>query len=158
MHKTIVILASALALPLGLARAQPLGTPLGADEAPLVPTPDGARLIGQSSVDEIRAFPELGAKTLDGGSELAREKLVGVAGIDRAFSTEASYDDTVGWFDARLKHGGYRIRSRVSAPGTTAWIARRPDGSVAEVAVRNTTPTTFEITEVNGKGVDMPQK
>ena len=158
MKTTTPILAAlaTLALPLAVAHAQPLGTPLPASAPPLIAPPDDARLVGSSSLDEIRALPELGAGSLE-AARPAREKLVGVAGVDRVFTTDRSFADTVGYFDSHLRHGGYHSRGRVERAGATAWIVRRPDGSIAEVAVRNTTPTTIEIVEAASDGVDMPQ-
>ncbi len=134
MRTQLTVLALALALPL-VARA-------GAS-ALIAPPPD-ARLVGRSTVDEIRAFPEIASKA----PIVAKEKLVGVEGVDRLFETDRPFADTVAWFDAALRAHGYRMRARVETASATAWTVARADGTPAQVAVRNTTPTSIEITEV----------
>ncbi|HXU68728.1 MAG TPA: hypothetical protein VN947_05340 [Polyangia bacterium] len=111
----------------------------------LIAAPADARLVGSATIDEIRAFPELGRgmKTLPTRATAAR-----VAGVDRIFEIDRPFADTVAWFDQAFTGGGQHIVSRVATPSATAWSVERPDGTVANAVVRNTTPTTIELAEV----------
>jgi hypothetical protein len=135
MSTRLALVAAVLALP-AAARAQASG-------APLIQPPPGATLVGSSTVDEIRALPELARDT----SQPLKEKLVGVEGVDRVFTTDRSFGESVAYFDSLFKQGGYRRLSRNQTPSATAWTVKRPDGSIAAAVVRNTTPTTLELTE-----------
>jgi hypothetical protein len=151
MWSRIVVLVLALVVPFAVARAAPQGS------ASLIPPPAGAKLLGHSVVDEIRAFPEMGIKALLKGKP-EKEKIVDVQGIDRVFQTDRSFGDTVAYFDQQFKQGGYETMARVEAPSATAWTIKRPDGTVANVIVRNTTPTTFELAEVAATTAEIRNK
>ena len=140
MWKRIAVVVAALALP---------PAAVSASDASLIQPPPGARIVGSSLVDEIRAVPELTTARAAAAVTPAKEKLVGVEGIDRLFESDGSFADTVAYFDAQFKQPGYRRLARVESPSATAWTVRRPDGSVADAVVRNTTPTTFELTELS---------
>lgn len=139
MWKRVALITAALTLPVAAAFA--------ADGSLIQPPPD-AKLVGRSVVDEIRAFPELGSGMKTLSAKPHKEKLVGVAGIDRVFTTDRSFGDTVSYFDQKFKATGYKIDARVETPSSTAWTVKRPDGTVANAVVRNTTPTTIELNEV----------
>ncbi len=142
MRTTLAIVTVAVALPLATAHAQ------RDQEVALIQPPPDARLVGSSTVDEIRAFPELYSRSPAVDGQPAKEKLVGVEGVDRVFETHRSYAATVAYFDARFRRGGYRTQARVETATATAWSVKRPDGTVAQAAVRDTTPTSIELTEV----------
>jgi len=120
----------------------------------LIAPPPGARLVGTVIVDEVRAFPELG----QGMKTLQRETAVGVAGIDRIYEVDRSFADTVSYFDSQFKAAGTSILARVATRSSTAWKVKRPDGNVANAVVRNTSPTTFELTEVSAAPAKMPPR
>ena len=115
--------------------------------ADLIAPPASARLVGTSIIDEIRSFPELGAGMKMLPTREQKETLVGVSGVDRLFETDASFGDTVAYFDELFEHGGQHIVSRAASSSATAWSVEEPDGSVANAVVRNTTPTTIELAE-----------
>jgi hypothetical protein len=117
------------------------------DEA-LIKTPPDARLAGTSTIQEIRAFPEMGSK---GKAQAA--KLVGIDGVDRMYETDRSFADTVSFFDQEFKQPGFQVQARAVTASATSWTVKRPDGTVANAAVRNTRPTTFEIAEVTAEAV-----
>lgn len=119
-----------------------------------IEVPESAKLVGSSVVDEIRSFPELGK----GMKTIQKEHLVGVAGVDRLFESERSFDETVAFFDHQLKSGGNRVRERVATPSAVVWSVKRPDGNVANAVVRNTRPTTIELTEVGEASTTMPPR
>jgi hypothetical protein len=107
----------------------------------LVQVPPNARLIGTSEVDEVRQFPEQKA-----GKPM--ERIVGVSALDRVYEVEKPYADAVKFFDTQFQQKGFQQMSRTMTPTSTAWVVRRPDGNVANVIVRNTTPSTVEAVEV----------
>lgn len=114
------------------------------DESALIKVPANATLVGKSMIDEIRAFPEM---SKSGKQKPQMEKIVGIEGIDRVYQVDRSFADTVSFFDTQVKQQGFQSLARVETPSATAWTVKRPDGSVANVVVRNTNPTTFEIAE-----------
>ncbi|MDB4967777.1 MAG: hypothetical protein JWN44_3466 [Myxococcales bacterium] len=161
MWSRIVVVGLVLAVPFAAARAAPQSSGGSSDSSgsnsPLIQPPPGAKLIGNSAVDEIRAFPETGIKaSLKGRPE--KEKIVGIEGVDRVFQTDRSFGDTVGYFDQQFKQAGYQTMTRVEAPSATAWTIKRPDGTIANAVVRNTTPTTFELAEVAAAKAEIPNK
>ncbi len=108
--------------------------------APL-PLPKGSKLVGETSVTEIRAFPEE-VRTKEGTR--TAEEAQGVAGRDRLYETDDKYAAAVSFFDRALREDRFTVRSRTATRTSTMWSLRRPDGSVARLAVRNTRPTTIE--------------
>ncbi len=145
MWTRIIALALVVAAPLVVARAAPPSDT--SSDQQLIKPPPNAKLIGTSVLDEIRAFPEMGLKGLVTGKP-AKERVVGVTGVDRLFQTDQSYADTVSHFENQFKQGGYKVEAKVESPSATAWTVRRPDGTIADAVVRNTTPTTVELAEV----------
>jgi hypothetical protein len=126
----------------GFAWAQP-----SKREAALVRVPAGALAIAATTLDELRAFPEMAGTSA--GREFSRaQKVIDVEGLDTLYQTEKSYDDTVSFFDTELKMRGFKILARTVTATATAWSVRRPDRTMANIVVRATTPlTTFEIAE-----------
>ena len=120
----------------------------------LIAPPPGARLVGSAVVDEVRSFPELG----QGKKTLQQETQAGVAGIDRIYEIDRSHAETIAYFDDWFKATGSRIVSRVQTRSATAWRVKRPDGNVANAVVRNTSPTTIELTEVSAAPAKMPPR
>jgi hypothetical protein len=129
----LVTLAPAVAL----AQAPSEGARAGA----LVQVPPNARLVGTSQVDEVREFPEQ-----NGGKPM--ERIIGVSAIDRVYEVQKPYADAVKFFDAQFRQQGFQQTSRMVTATATAWVVRRPDGNVANVIVRNTSPSTVEAVEV----------
>lgn len=128
-----------------LAQAQPSSREVageaGGKAGSLVQVPPNAKLVGTSEVDEIRQFPEQ-------KSGKPMERIVGVTAIDRVYESERPYADAVKFFDQEFQRAGYQQTSRTVTSSATAWVVRRPDGNVANVIVRNTSPTTIEAVEV----------
>jgi hypothetical protein len=153
------MLALLLAAPLAVANARPETGAMGqssSDEAGLIKVPPNATLLGKSVVDEIRAFPEM---SKSGKSKPMAEKIVGIEGVDRVFSVDRSFADTVSYFDQQFKQGGFQQLARVETPSATAWTLKRPDGTVANTVVRNTQPTTVEIAEASATAAKVePQR
>jgi hypothetical protein len=116
-------------------------------EAALLKTPPSSVLIGTAIVDEIRAFPEMSGKGQARDKKV--EKLVGIEGIDRVFQTDKSMNETAMFFDQQFKQTGHEVLGRVESTHALSWTVKRPDGTVANIVVRNTRPTTFEIVEVS---------
>ena len=141
-----------LVLPTGAALAQQ-GQQQGSspqqssDESAMIKPPPDAQLVATTTVDEIRAFPEMAMKGKTTGKPQA-EKVVAVQGVDRLFQTNRPFADAVSYFDQAFKQGGYEVQARVQTPSSVAWTVKRPDGSVANAVVRNTKPTTIELAEV----------
>ncbi len=128
------------------------GAPSSGQHAPsVVQMPPKVSLVGESEVDEIRQFPELQRQ---GTNKMEKEKTVGVAAIDRVYSTRQDYNDTVGFFDRQFGQTGYQTLARTVTPSATAWSVRRPDGGVANAIVRNTSPTTIETIEAVSATLD----
>jgi hypothetical protein len=105
------------------------------------PLPKGSKLVGETSVTEIRAFPE--EVRTPGGAHTV-EEAQGDAGRDRLYETDDKYAAAVSFFDKTLREDRFAVRNRTVTRTSTTWSLRRPDGSVARLAVRNTRPTTIE--------------
>ena len=118
---------------------------LGVPSKALLPTPPNSMMIGQSKVDEIRAFPEM-----SGGAPKELEKVVGMAAIDRVFESKSTYPDAVAFYDKQFNQKGYSTLARTVTPSSTAWTIRESSGPVAIAIVRNTSPTTVETVESAG--------
>ena len=104
--------------------------------AAMVPT--GAKLVGSTSAAEVRAFPEM-SKT-----KTAEEEVVGARAVDRVYETNKSYKNTVGYFDKMVKNGRAEQMQRTVTRTATGWSLKLPDGTIQNVVVRNTRPTTIE--------------
>lgn len=65
-----------------------------------------------------------------------------------AVQRDRPFADAVSYFDQAFSQGGYEVQARVQTPSSVAWTVKRPDGTVADAVVRNTKPTTIELTEV----------
>jgi hypothetical protein len=131
----------------GIAQARP-----SKGVAALVPVPADALVIAATTLDELRAFPEMAGTSA--GREFAKtQKVVDAEGLDTLYQTEKSYGDTVAFFDQALKEGGFQVLARTVTRTATAWTARRPDRTLSNVVVRATTPlTTFEVAESQSRG------
>lgn len=120
-----------------------------------LPLPKDAKLVGETSVTEIRAFPEevrtnAGARTV--------EEAQGVAGRDRLYETDDRYAAVVSFFDKTLREDRFTVKNRSVTRTSTTWSLRRPDGSIARLAVRNTRPTTIEwVTARAAAGTGRPR-
>ena len=129
-------LPALLAVVLATASASALAAPPASP-----PVPNGSKLVGETSVTEIRAFPEeVRAK---GGARTV-EEAQGVAGTDRLYETEDKYPAAVSFFDKTLREDRFDVKGRSVTRTSTTWSLRSPDGSIARLAVRNTNPTTIE--------------
>jgi hypothetical protein len=113
-----------------------------------LPQPKDAALVGTTAVTEIREFPEE-AQTKAGPR--AVEEAQGVQGSDQLFETHGTYGATVAFFDHSLKGQQFTVDRRTAGKTSTVWSLKRPDGSVARLAVRNTNPTTFEWVTVTSE-------
>jgi hypothetical protein len=112
-----------------------------------VQIPSGSTPVARTSVDEIRAFPEM-ASTAVGAALAKDEKVLGTEATDSLYETDAAYDATVAFFDRQFKQRGYELRARTVTNTATAWTIRRPDHTTANVVVRVTSPRiTFEIAQ-----------
>lgn len=145
-----------LGLPFAVSYAdQPVGSSSRSSESALIKIPPGAVPVGKSVVDEVRAFPEMNK----GQQKAQTEKIVGVEGVDRVFQIDRPFADTVAFFDQQFKQSGFKQLARVETQSSTAWTVKRPDGTVANAVVRNTKPTTFELTEAAASEVTLqPQQ
>jgi hypothetical protein len=151
MWTRIALFSLVMTAPLAVARAAPpsdTSSSSSASDPSLIKPPPDTKLLGTSTVDEIRAFPEMGIKGLLTGKP-EKAKIVGVTGVDRIFQTNGSFADTVSYFDGQFKQSGYQVTARLETPSATVWTVKRPDGTVANAVVRNTKPTTFELTEIS---------
>jgi hypothetical protein len=147
---TRVFVIATLVLGGGIALAGPTGT-MGQDQPKTgVEMPSGAKLIGTSSAMEIRAFPELNKNKMATGDELT-----GAKAVDRAYETNKSYKDTVSHFDKMVKDGQATQMDRTTTKSTTAWSLRMTDGTMVNVVVRNTQPTTIETMQAMGMTGEM---
>jgi hypothetical protein len=113
----------------------------------MIKVPADAKLVGQAEVAEIRTLPELTQ-----GAEAARKpqaaKVLGVKALDKVYHINKGYQEVVAHFDQQFKQSGYESQARVTTPNSTAWTVQKPDGTIANVVVRNTRPTSFEVIEV----------
>src|SRR5579885_1334256 len=107
--------------------------------------PLNSRLLGTASLGEIREFPEERQQS-------NIQRVVGVEATDQSYESDRSYGDVVAFFDREFQGGGFQLQERTVRPHSTLWTVKRPDGMLARVAVRNTTPTTFEVVEAAGEG------
>jgi hypothetical protein len=104
--------------------------------------PAGARLVGTAQLDEVRDFPETNRRRRE---SVHTEDLVAAgAVVDRVYETAQPYAGAVAWFDAEVERGRARLLSRTVTRTATSWELRLPDGTLQNVAVRNTRPTTIE--------------
>lgn len=108
----------------------------------------GAMLIGQSDVNDVRAFPEM-AVTAEGRAAATSRLGLAVHARDAVYESPLSYADTVRYFDEQLARRRLRVVARTVTEAATAWAVQRSDATVANIIVRTTTPkTTFEIAQV----------
>lgn len=105
------------------------------------PVPSGSKLVGETSVTEVRAFPE---EVRTKGGERTVEEAQGVAGTDRLYETDDKYPAAVSFFDKTLREDRFTVKGRTVTRTSTIWSLRSPDGGIARLAVRNTRPTTIE--------------
>jgi hypothetical protein len=119
--------------------------PPGQKLPPPLPLPPGATPVAETTIDELRAFPEMLA-TSEGQKAADAHRLVGEAGVDRLYQTTGRYQEAVQFYDQRLKMPEFRLAARTETPMSTAWAVQRKDVR-ANIVVRNTSPTTIEIEE-----------
>jgi hypothetical protein len=110
-----------------------------------VDLPTGVKLVGSAQVDEVRAFPEMN-KT----KHSATEDIVAAGAVDRTYETGQSYKDAVNYFDGVVKKGSATELSRTVTKTTTGWQLQLGDGSMQNIVVRNTKPTTIETIQAVG--------
>ncbi len=108
--------------------------------------PTGVKLVGVEQSTEIRTFPEQEASR--GDQKVRKETVVGVNALDRVWTTEAAYADTVRAIDAKVGTGGIQLIAKTVTPTTTAWNLQLPDGHISNAIVRNTQPTTIETVQL----------
>lgn len=123
-------------------------------DSPMIRTPPGAQLVGAAEVDEIRALPEMSG-TREGKQRAQAAKVVGVKAVDRVYTTDKGYQDMVKFFDDQFKSTGAVTQARIVTPSSTAWTIQKPDGKLANLVVRNTKPTSFELVEVAGESAEL---
>lgn len=107
--------------------------------------PTGAKLVGSASAAEVRTFPEM-SKT----KGMTAEETVGARAIDRVYETNKPYKQTVAHFDKMVKSGQAEQMERTVTKTATGWSLKMPDGTVQNVVVRNTQPTTIETVQATG--------
>jgi hypothetical protein len=148
MVKQIWIVAAALAsyAPGATLAEQPAGPPAQTTQAPRLELPHGAELVAAAEIDQVRAFPEQQA----GKTKAPPDAVVGVRAVDRVYQTDGSHADVVKFFDQEAAQPGNTQRARDTTQTTTAWTIVLPRGTVANVIVRNTQPTTIEIVSARG--------
>jgi hypothetical protein len=105
--------------------------------------PSGAKLIGTSEVKEVRAFPEM-SKATHKNVNKRMEDIVAAGAVDNVYETKQGYKDAVGFFDAMIKNGSATQTSRTVTRTATGWELQLSDGSMRNIIVRNTQPTTIE--------------
>jgi hypothetical protein len=107
------------------------------------PVPRDAVLRGTVESDAIREMPELKGARLN----LMRDESVrGTRVLDQTWQSEESYAEVARFYDRAFADALVIERDR--AAGTTGWLVRLGDGTVASVTLRNTQPTTIEIQRV----------
>lgn len=111
-----------------------------------VDLPTGVRLVGTAQVNEVRAFPEMNKI-----KHSATEDIVSAGAIDRTYETGQSYKDAVDYFDGMVKKGSATALSRTVTKTTTGWELQLGDGSMQNIVVRNTKPTTIETVQAVGR-------
>jgi hypothetical protein len=119
-----------------------------------IPAPPGALLLGSATVMEVRAFPEQQVAAGQQQGEMA----VGAQATDRAYATDLSYDDAVSFYNDTFKAKNFATTGHEVNENGTFWAVRSPDGTVAKVAVRRTTPTTIEIVSSEKAATESTQK
>jgi hypothetical protein len=118
-----------------------LGISGGSALATTLALPAGARLVGTAQVDEVRAFPEMNRRRPE---SVHTEDLVAAGAVDRVYETAQPYAEAVAWLDATVARSQARLLSRTVTSTATSWELRLSDGTLQNVAVRNTQPTTIE--------------
>jgi hypothetical protein len=107
------------------------------------PVPRDAVLRGTVQSDAIREMPELKGARLN----LMRDESVrGTRVLDQTWQSDESYAEVARFYDRAFTDALVIERDR--AAGTTGWLVRLDDGTVASVTLRNTQPTTIEIQRV----------
>lgn len=130
------VLCFATAAMLGSAEASPVVA---------IQMPAHATLVAQSQVSEVRAFPEVIA-TSEGRTVAQSERSFAQA-VDRLYEVPLAYEESVRFFDEQFKKPKTRVLARTVTTTATAWTLRRSDNTIAHAVVRNTSPTTVEVSE-----------
>jgi hypothetical protein len=112
-------------------------------ESTQVMVPTGAKLVGSTSATEVRTFPEM-------SKNKSTTPIVGARAVDRVYETSKPYKTTVGYFDKLVKNGDAERLQRTVTKTATAWSLKMPDGTIQNVVVRNTKPTTIETVKAVG--------
>jgi hypothetical protein len=131
--RVAIVCAAALvaALVAGTARA---------DEPPL---PGGVKLRGTVESNGIRETPELKGALQNRSRD---ESVAGVRVLDQTWQGDVGYRDAVRFYDRAFADA--LVIEREDADTTTGWLVKLDDGTVENVVVRNTRPTTIEIQRV----------
>ncbi len=110
--------------------------------------PADATLLGVSEVAEVREFPEQTGAKGEKTAQMQKEEVVGAGALDRVWSTQKGYQQTVSKIDQALKSENIEVMAKTTTPTSTAWNVRMPDGHVANIVVRNTSPTSIESVQM----------
>ena len=113
-----------------------------ADEPPL---PAGVQLRGTVEADAIREVPELKGARINRNRD---ESVAGVRVLDQTWDGDVGYRDAVRFYDRAFAGADTLVIEREEADTTTGWLVRLADGTVTNVTVRNTRPTSIEIQRV----------
>src|SRR5262245_57243041 len=100
--------------------------------------PEGAKVLGEASINEVRLAPEFGS----GSKTTNIERVVGVVAMDRVYQAKGGYKKVVSFFDDEFKKMGIEPSIRATTPVSTAWAARLPEGGQTHIVVRNTQPVS----------------
>lgn len=120
-----------------------------------IPLPSDARLVASSTVEEIRAFPELAGQAQTqpqavGQAQPAPEAITDVSATDNVYLTNKKYRDAVKFLDDQMKAQGLKPLVRAETPTATAWTVQLQNGTLENVVVRNTQPTSIETISAKG--------
>lgn len=135
----------------GVALANNQDSSKGALQMAPAKVPSGAKLIGSTSTTEVRSFPELAPKSTE------NTQLVGARAVDQVYEAKKSYKDTVSFYDQLVKSGQADQLRRTVTRTSTGWMLQLPDGTLENVVVRNTQPTTIETVKATAAAGEMDQ-
>jgi len=111
--------------------------------------PEGSKLLGEASINEVRRLPEFASSP----KSASVEHVMGVTAMDRVYQARGNYKKVVGFFESQLKQMNIEPAIRATTPVSTAWSVLLPDSRQTTIIVRNTQPVSFEIiqaSEVSG--------
>jgi hypothetical protein len=110
-----------------------------------LPLPPNVKTLGSAQETQVRELPPEFKSKLD--KETVSDTIVGATATDTIYSTNKSYRETIAFFDKHVKSGGTEQQMKLEVPSATAYRLKLRDGEIANVIVRNTTPTTIETVE-----------